>query len=98
MCKSWSELTARLFVVLLAGAIFVAPVVGAAHAAQHQGAVDSADCGICHWSKNAAAPISVAPALGIIATVEVVNDEPRQPILPLQVSEPQSRGPPTPPV
>jgi hypothetical protein len=85
----------RLLALLFAGAILVAPVVGIAHAIEHQGAVDSVDCGTCHWSKNITATTSAAPAIGIATTVEVVRAAaPRQPNLHPQVSEQHTRGPP----
>ncbi len=85
----------RLVVLLFAGAVLAAPAIGIAHSFEHHGAIDSVDCGTCHWSKNAAGTVIGAPALGFVAIVRMVDaTAPASPDLRIEFSELHSRGPP----
>lgn len=85
----------RLLALLFACAVLVAPIAGLAHAIEHQGSFDSADCGTCHWFKNTVATTAKTPAIGVAISVEIVRvTAPKQPNLRLQVSELHTRGPP----
>ena len=85
----------RLVVLLFAVAVFAAPVIGIAHSYEHHGAIDSVDCGTCHWSKNAAGTVIEAPGLDFFAIARTVRAmAPASPDLRLEVSELHTRGPP----
>lgn len=93
LCGGWG----RASVLLVALALFTAPAMSLAHAIEHHGAVDSADCGTCRWSKNSAGLVVDTPSLGFAVTVEVAcPSEPAVPQVQLGVLAVHTRGPPPP--
>lgn len=86
----------RLMMILLAGAILVAPLVSIVHSIEHHGTIDSPDCGTCQWSKHVIGTISDSPSLGFSAVAEGVAAATAIELhLAPRISSQHTRGPPT---
>lgn len=86
----------RLIMILLAGAILVAPLVSIVHSVEHHGTIDSPDCGTCQWSKQAVGTISASLSFGFFAVAEGVAEAMAIELhLAPRISSQHSRGPPT---